>query len=68
MGFVCGFSGDGITSIYREAVCVVLSLGDFHSSCLELPCFSGLASQTILIQFTMQLHNCSQSPVDLDVK
>lgn len=42
--------------------------GDFHSSCLELPCFSGLASQTILIQFTMLLHNCSQSPVDLDVK
>lgn len=38
------------------------------SSCLELPWFSGLGSRTTLIQFIMQLHNCSQSPVDLDVK
>lgn len=57
-----------ITSNYPEAVCAVLSLGDSHFSCLELPWFSGLGSRTALIQFTMQLHNCSQSPVDLDVK
>lgn len=68
VGFVSRFLLWCITSIYPEAVCAVLSLGDSHSSCLELPWFSGLGSRTALIQFTMQLHNCSQSPVDLDVK
>ena len=43
-------------------------LGTRCCSCLELPWLLGLGSCTALIQFIMQLHNCSQSPVDLDVK
>lgn len=42
--------------------------GTCCSSGLELPWLLGLGSCTALIQFTTQLHNCSQSPVDLDVK
>lgn len=43
-------------------------LGTRCCSGLELPRLLGLGSWTALIQFTTQLRNCSQSPVDLDVK
>lgn len=48
--------------------CRCCLLGTRCCTCLELPWLHGLGSCTALIQFTMQLHNCSQSPVDLDVK
>lgn len=43
-------------------------LGTRCCSGLELPWLLVLGSWTALIQFTTHLHNCSQSPVDLDVK
>lgn len=65
---------------WREMGCVLLPRSPAKASSsshavspgtrcsLELPRLLGLGSCTALIQFTMQLHNCSQSPVDLDVK
>lgn len=62
------FACDTLFPFTRKRFLQCCLLGTRCSSRLELPWFLGLGSCTALIQFIMQLHNCSQSPIDLDVK